>query len=81
MNAWGKNEGGGKKIESFTKGLQNPIETFTNFVQRLTLEVKGMISNLEATQIIIETVTFENVNVKCKMIIMLLNSISEPLKG
>ena len=39
-----------------------------DLLQRLTLSVNRMIPNLEARQIIIESLAFENVNSQCKWI-------------
>ena len=38
LNAWDRIRKIGKKIESFTKGIQCPKETFTYFLERLTLK-------------------------------------------
>lgn len=42
LNAWDGTEGVGKKTESFTKVMQDPKETFTDFLQRLTSAVNRM---------------------------------------
>lgn len=48
----------GKTIESFTKIIQGPKETFTGFLQILTSAVNKMIPNSEARQLIIESLAF-----------------------
>ena len=70
----------GKKIESFTKGIQGPKAGFTDFLQRSTSAVNRMIPNSEARQIRIESLTFENGNSLCKRIIRLLKARSAPLE-
>ena len=47
LDAWDRIEVG-KKIKSLTKVIQDPKETFTNFLQRLTSAVNRMIPNSEA---------------------------------
>ena len=50
LNAWDRTEKVGKKIESFTKVIEGPKETFTDFLQRLTSAVNRMIPNPEVRQ-------------------------------
>ena len=63
-----------KKIESFTKVIQGPKEDFTKLLQRLTFAVNRMIPNSKVSQIITESLAFENDNSPCKRII-------RPIKG
>ena len=51
MNAWGRIEEVGKKIESFTKVIQDQTETFIDFLQRLTSLVNRMTQNSGVRQI------------------------------
>ena len=59
LNAWSIIEGVREKIESFSKVIQCPRETFIDFLQILTSSVNRIIPNSEARQIIIESLTFE----------------------
>ncbi|XP_052610186.1 oxidized purine nucleoside triphosphate hydrolase isoform X1 [Peromyscus californicus insignis] len=80
LNAWDRVEEPGKKTESFTKVIQGPKESFTDFLQRLTSAVQKMVPNSEASQIIIESLAFENANAACKRIIRPLKARSAPLE-
>ncbi|XP_052593228.1 torsin-1A-interacting protein 1 isoform X3 [Peromyscus californicus insignis] len=48
LNAWDRVEEPGKKTESFTKVVQGPKESFTDFLQRLASAVKRMVPDSEA---------------------------------
>ncbi|XP_052568117.1 endogenous retrovirus group K member 10 Gag polyprotein-like [Peromyscus californicus insignis] len=80
LNAWDRVEEPGKKTESFTKVVQGPKESFTDFLQRLASAVKRMVPDSEASKIIIESLTFENANAACKTIIRPLKARSVPLE-
>ena len=67
MNAWDRIEEVRKKTESLTKVIKGLKETFTDFLQRLT--VKRMIPNSEARQTIIDSLALENANSQCKRLI------------
>ena len=43
LNAWDQIEEIGKKAESFTKVIQSPKETFTDFLHRLTTAMSTMV--------------------------------------
>lgn len=58
LNAWNKVEELGKRIESFTKSIQDQKEVFADFLHRLTSAVNRMISDPDGRQIIIESLTF-----------------------
>ena len=45
LNAWDWIEETGKKAESFTKVIQSPKETFTDFLHRLTSAENRMVVN------------------------------------
>ena len=47
-NAWNLIEEIGKKLESFTKVVQSPRETFTDFLHRLTSAVNRTVPDSEA---------------------------------
>ena len=80
LNAWDRTGEVGKKIESLTKVIQGPKETFMDFLQRLTSVINKMTPNSEARQIIIESLAFENANVQCKWAIRPLKVRSAPLE-
>ena len=66
LNGWDRIEEVGKMVESFTKNLQGQKETFSDFLQGLTLAVNKMIENSEARQMIIESLVFENAILNAK---------------
>ena len=63
LNSWNKIQKPGKRIESYTKVMQGPRETFSDFLQRLTKVVHIGIAYPEDRQVLIESLTFENANV------------------
>ena len=68
----------GKRIESFTKIIQESKEAFTDSLYRLTSAVDRMISDPDVGQILIESLALENANVECKRIIRPLRTRSAP---
>ena len=80
MNAWDRIEEV-ERNKSFTKVIQSPMETFMDFLQRLTLAVNRMIPNSEAGQTIIEYLAFKNTNPQCQRIIRPLNARSALLEA
>ena len=48
LNAWDQIEEIGKKLESFTKVVQSPRETFMDFLHRLTSAVTRTVPDSEA---------------------------------
>ncbi|KAL6087973.1 hypothetical protein STEG23_022833, partial [Scotinomys teguina] len=66
LNSWDRIEEVEKKIESFTKVIQGPKETFIDFLERLTSAINRMVPNSKARQTIIESLAFENANSQCK---------------
>ena len=80
LNAWDRIEDVGKKLESFTKVIQSPRETFTDFLQRLTSAVNRTVPDSEARRIIIESLAFENANAQCKRILRPLKARSAPIE-
>lgn len=54
----------GNKNESY---IHSPKEVFADFLQRLSLAVNKMVSDIEARNIIIETMGFENTKCKVKL--------------
>ena len=63
-----------RKNESFTKVIQGPKETFTDFfLQILTSAGNRMMPNSDARQII-KSLTFVNANSQCKQVIRLLKA-------
>ena len=80
LNAWDRIEEIGKKLESFTKVVQSPRETFTDFLHRLTSAVHRSVRDSEARRIIIETLAFENANTQCKRVLRPLKARSAPIE-
>ena len=69
----------GKKLESFTKVIQSPRETFTDFLHRLTPTVIKTVPDSEARHIKIESMAFEFDNSQCKRIFRPLIARSAPI--
>lgn len=80
MNAWVRVVESRKRIESFTKSIQGLKEAFTDILYRLTSAVNKMISDPDARQILIGSLTFENTNVECKRVIRPLRAKSAPIE-
>ena len=80
LNAWDRIEEVGKKLESFTRVIQSPSETFTDFLHRLTSAVNRTVRDSEARRIIIESLAFENANTQCKRILRPLKARSAPIE-
>ena len=59
---------------SFVKTMQGPNEPYTDFLARLRVAVKRAIGRDEISEILLQTLAFENTNPKCKRIL-------GPLKG
>ena len=69
LNAWDRIGEVGGKTDSFAKFIQDPKETFINFLQRLTSAINKRMPNSEIRQVIIESLAFENANAQYKMVI------------
>lgn len=78
LNAWEKFKVSGKKSGSFTKIIQDSKEVFTNFLQRLILDINRVVSNPEDRQILIKSLIFENANSEFKAVIRPLKARSIP---
>lgn len=66
LRTWNKVEERGKSSMSFTKIMQSPRETFTNFLHRLTYAMDRAISDPDVRQVLIEPLAFKNANAECK---------------
>lgn len=66
LSAWDKVEDTGKGCELFSRIMQAPKETYTDFLQRSTLTVDRRISNPEARQELMVSLSFKNTNSEFK---------------
>lgn len=69
----------GKKSVSFTNIMQSPIETFTDFLHRLTISKNMPISNLNVRQVLIEALAFKYSSAECKIILRPSKTQSAPM--
>lgn len=68
-----------KRFIWFTKIIQGSGTAFTNFLHRLILAANKAISDLEARQMVIETLAFENLNTEHKKVIRALKVRALPM--
>lgn len=66
LKAWEKIETEGKAPMSFQNILQGPQEPYSEFVARLQDAINKQVTNLEAAEILLRIVAYENANVDCK---------------
>ena len=59
---------------SFVKKMQGPNEPYTDFLARLRVAVERAVGRDKISEILLQTLAFENANPKCKPIL-------GPLKG
>ena len=59
---------------SFVKTMQGPNEPYTDFLARLRVAVERAVGRDEISEILLQTLAFENANTECKHIL-------GPLKG
>ena len=59
---------------SFVKTMQGPNEPYTDFLARLRVTVEWALGRDEISELLLQTLAFENANTECK-------SILGPLKG
>ena len=59
---------------SFVKTMQGPSEPYTDVLGRLRVAVEGAVGRDEISEILLQTLAFENANPECKLIL-------GPLKG
>ena len=62
LRAWDKIEEQGKMSMSFIKIMQNPRETFTDWLHRLTSTINTAILDPDKKQILFETLAVEYAN-------------------
>ena len=62
LNAWDRIQGPGKSIESYIRVKPCQKEPFSDFLQRLTKAVQVGMSDPKTRHVLIESLTFENVN-------------------
>ena len=79
LNAWDRIKKSEKRTKSYVRVKQGQREPFTNFLQRLTKVVQIGVTDPEARQIILESLTFENANLECKKILGPLKIRSAPM--
>ena len=58
----------GKQSKSYIRVKQGQREPFSDFLQRLTKAVK-IVTQVEARQVLTESLAFENANLECKKIL------------
>ena len=51
---------------SFTKIMQSPIETFTDFVHSLMTSINTTISKQDVRNVVIEALAFKDSSAECK---------------
>lgn len=66
LMAWEKIETEGKAPMSFKNILQGPQEPYSEFVARLQDAINKQVTNLEAAEMILRIVAYDNANVDCK---------------
>ena len=59
---------------AFVKTMQGPNEPYTDFLARLRVAVERAVGRDEISEILLQTLAFENANTECKCIL-------GPLKG
>ena len=59
---------------SFVKTMQDPNQPYTDFLARLRVAMERAVGRDEISEILLQTLAFENTNSKCKCIL-------GPLKG
>ena len=69
LRAWNRVQDTGKRIESYIRVKQGQREHFSDFLQRITKAVQIGIPDPEERKIVIESLTYENSNDKCKRIL------------
>lgn len=69
LNAWDKIQEPGKRTEPYTEVIQGPKELVSEFVQRLTKAVQLGVPDPDATQVLIESLAFENANLEHKKVL------------
>ena len=79
LRAWDRVQDSGQRVESYIRVKQGQREPFSDFLQRLTKAVQIGIPDPEARNIVIESLAYENANVKCKRILGPLKIRSAPL--
>jgi hypothetical protein len=68
LKAWDKVTELGKRLEPFTQVIQDPQETFSDFLQRLTSAMERIVSDSAARKAIIESLV-ENASAEGKEVI------------
>ena len=79
LNSWDMIQKPRKITEPYIRAKQGQRELFTDFLQRLTKAVQLGMTDPEARLVLIESLTFENVNLECTKILGLLKVRSSPI--
>ena len=69
LNAWERIQKWEKRIELYIRVIKVLRGTFSDFLQRLTKAVQVGVTDPEARCVLIESLAFENANLKCKKIL------------
>ena len=72
LRAWRRVVPTGHAQPSFVKTMQGPNEPYTGFLARLRVAVEWAIGRDEISEILLQTLAFENANPECKYILGLL---------
>lgn len=66
LRAWHKVKYQRKMFITFTKIMQSPIETFTDFVHSLMTSINTTISKQDVRNVVIEALAFKDSSAECK---------------
>ena len=69
----------GQAQPSFVKRMQGPNEPYTDFLARLRVSVEQAVGRDEISEILLQTLAFENANPECKRILGPLKGQSTPI--
>ena len=69
LRAWRRVVPTGQAQPSFVKTMQGPNEPYTDFLARLRVAVEWAVGRDEISEILLQTLAFENANPECKHIL------------